>query len=281
LLESLCAIAVYGATLVLVGAGTAAWLVGLSSAGRAAAHAELASISRAAAWSARLLCVALLARLLAHTQASFDTVTIDGLRVIAWQSRWGQGWRSQIYLGITTLILAVVHLRSRDAASRVVLTLLTVAVVGLCYVVPLVGHAATDPWTVAVAGTHLLGTGGWLGTLAMLVLATRAASARPPSSDAPRFARFSPLALTGAAVAIATGTALAAAFLGSPLALVSHPYGRLLALKLVLFAAVCGCGFINWRAVRSGSVPPFATWELGLSGAIVVVTGFLTEAAHP
>jgi putative copper export protein len=70
-------------------------------------------------------------------------------------------------------------------------------------------------------------------------------------------------------------------YLGPIRAILQSGYGRLLTAKLVLFAGVCACGYLNWRRTRRGEPLPAATWEVALTAAIVLVTGFLTESAPP
>jgi hypothetical protein len=56
-----------------------------------------------------------------------------------------------------------------------------------------------------------------------------------------------------------------------------------LLIKVALVGGVAACGYVNWRAIRSGRIEPgrAAIVELSLAALVVVVTGALTEIEHP
>ena len=62
------------------------------------------------------------------------------------------------------------------------------------------------------------------------------------------------------------------------------PYGRVLVLKIALVIGISICGCVNWQRLRrmhnepSGSI---IVLEAMLAAAVLLVTGFLTEIAHP
>jgi putative copper export protein len=101
---------------------------------------------------------------------------------------------------------------------------------------------------------------------------------------------FSPIALTGASLAIAAGGLLAFRYLeGSFTALWTSGYGRTLLVKLGVLALVMGMGALNWRvlspqlgrpdgarALRRSSV-----LELALGTVLLGVTAALVATGMP
>jgi putative copper export protein/mono/diheme cytochrome c family protein len=117
------------------------------------------------------------------------------------------------------------------------------------------GHAAAaDPSPVraiAVDFVHLTATGLWAGALpALAVLLTRAsteqgADARPYAVLAAH--RFSRWALVTVVVLAASGVVNAITHIGDVAGLVGTPYGRLLSIKLALFALTLVVALVNRR----------------------------------
>jgi putative copper export protein len=296
--ESLVKAAIYASLLLALGAVATRWTM-LPRAGpmprgeRDRIERALAALFRRAAM---VLVAALFARLLAHTAASFGAAAMfDGarLRLMATGSRWGASWRVQLIAG-GALLGCAVAVRPPARVAWIAAALASLAAV---MTVPLLGHAAGSTARLALHAAHILGAGLWLGTLGVLVLVPG-----PPEDRGALLRAFSPLALTGAALVIPTGVTAAWLYLGSVPALWTTPYGRALTVKVALVAATMGCGYWNWQRFRRerdvGRVfrpadhrgpegPPtisFATLavlEAALSVAIVLVTGWLTELAHP
>jgi putative copper export protein len=252
--------------------------------------APLARLIRLAAAG---LVVGLAWRAWAHTAVAFGlsaSVRWENLELAAWESRWGNGWRWQL-----TAALLLTLCSSRLRSWRQAWPLTAIASVVLCYVVPLLGHAAGDPPRVMLHGTHLLGGGVWLGTLAAASIALRAsaASSTPEHTQARMrndvLRHFSPVAFTGSGAIVLTGLVAAWWYVGSVTNLVSTTYGRLLLVKLFLVADVAACGFLNWRHFksprreeeRSRQPKALIAAEIVLAACVVVVTAVLTETEHP
>ena len=169
--------------------------------------------------------------------------------------------------------------------------------VALCYLLPLLGHAAGQPGRVLLHGSHILAAGIWIGTLtAMSVAVARSRSGASTGSSVMMPARrremlshFSPVAFTGATLLLLTGATAAWSYLGELSNLWTTTYGRLLLLKLFLVADVAVCGFVNWQALRrpvtsTGSRRArrlLVGLEIVLAASVVIVTAFLTETEHP
>ena len=287
-MEALTKAAVYASLLLAIGAVAGRWFIlpratALGAGERSRLEGALARLLRRAAM---VLVAALAARLLFHTAAAFGLpAVLDGsrLRVMAFDSRWGQAWRVQFLAsGVLLAAALVVPFRARAAWA-----VAAVAALAATATMPLVGHAAGSVARSALHVAHVLGAGLWLGTLGVLVLVGG------PAHDRGALLRaFSPVAMAGAAILVPTGLVVAWLYLGSVGALWSEPYGRALTMKIALVAAVAGCGYWNWQSVRHdrtgaehGASPagqaPLAGLEALLAVAIVIVTSVLTELAHP
>jgi putative copper export protein len=86
---------------------------------------------------------------------------------------------------------------------------------------------------------------------------------------------FSPLALTGAALAIGTGGLLGVAYVGSLPGLWGSSYGRVLLLKILLLLVTMAFGAWNWRKLSPGLGTPGATAALTRSAAIELIVALL------
>jgi putative copper export protein len=275
------------ATILIVGACTAMWLIRASAAATPerndsdTIHVRIGNRAAAGALAVWLL---LLVRLLTHSVAVFGlptALTLESLRIVGLQSRWGGGWRTQMMAATAGLAAALWNRRTRTLPSR---SAVSVTVLALAFTLPLSGHAAGSAALVAVAGAHLLAAGAWIGTLAILVTEIDAAAVdgrHSPFASVDVFSRFSMLAMFGVGTVAATGVVMVWLYVDSPLTILNSGYGRLLAAKLSLFAAVSACGFLNWRRTRIGRAPSAATWEVALAAVLVLVTGFLTQTSPP
>ena len=148
--------------------------------------------------SAAVLLLGVVARLHAQTWSVFgldEPVTLELVRIVGVDSRWGARWQPQA--GLAVLAAAGVVWWARQ--SRVGWWMAVVAVAGAWVALPLTGHAMSAasilPWIAQIA--HGLGAGLWIGTLAAVVVVVL----RPARdvSDHPRVRvlvrRFSPLAI--------------------------------------------------------------------------------------
>ncbi len=113
------------------------------------------------------------------------------------------------------------------------------------------GHGADDTgaagvWHLGADILHLLAAGGWLGALIPLIFLLRRAR-RPGWLAIAQQAtlRFSTLGLVTVATLIATGLVNTWYLAGSIPALVGTPYGRVLLVKLALFAGMLALAAVN------------------------------------
>jgi putative copper resistance protein D len=153
------------------------------------------------------------------------------------------------------------------------------------------GHAIGTPGYLHLGAdaVHLLAAGAWVGGLIPLGWLL----ARATAIDAVILTRrFSRLGLACVLALMVTGEINAWFLVGQPAALVDTPYGRLLSIKLVLFATMLVLAAVNHfrftprlpdpRAVRSIVTNAGIEVLLGLGViAIVAALGVMVPAAHP
>lgn len=237
----------------------------------------------------------------AHTATVFglsDSFSWDNLTLITFTSQWGRGWRVQ---GAAALLLAVTTLpllgrpgladvgrpgagpssgAERHRSYRLGRVVVGAAIVLVSLAIPQTGHAAGHTWRVLVHAVHLLGAGAWLGTLAVVVFGMPS----PIRNDL--LHAFAPVAAMSVSALIASGTAVALAYVGPLSNTWSTEYGRVLLVKLALVVAALLLGGANWRALhrpggRAERRRTLPIVEASLVFAIVAVTAWLTETAHP
>ena len=245
-----------------------------------------------AAGSASILLAGTAARLYAQTWSVFgldEPVTLELVRVIGLESRWGGNWRPQA--GFALLAMAAVAVSAwRPRAGWWIAAL---AVAGAWITLPMTGHAMSFesrlPWVAQVA--HGIGAGAWIGALAVLVaIVSGLARERPGHGRAADLAiEFSPVALTAVGVVVLSGALMAFLYLRAPADLWTTGYGRVLLLKIVLFLGTGAVGACNWRILlpRLGNEPGTrallrsARLELVLAAGVLLVTAVLVHLAIP
>ncbi len=151
-------------------------------------------------------------------------------------------------------LLAQRH-RAEGTASPSRLQRGVLAVVGVALLVTpgLGGHASTGrlvPFAMATDVVHLGAAALWLGGLTVLL--TIVLPRRRPVELAQVVPRFSALAFAAVAALVVTGSFQAWRQVGSLEALRSTTYGRLLLVKLALFAVMVAFGYLGRRWVQRG-----------------------------
>lgn len=214
---------------------------------------------------------------------------------------WGRGWMLQV----AATVLALVGLgTARGRGVRVGWGAAAFAAAVLAVTPALSGHAMASRGSVALAvaadALHVIGAGGWLGTLALIVAAGIPAAMRLDGpvrgpAVASMIGAFSPAALCFAAVLAATGLYASVLHVGSLAALFESAYGRTLLIKLAAIAAAFGMGAYNLLRVKpvlgdEAGIPRLrrsSTTELAAGGIVLVATALLvatppaTDAAGP
>lgn len=247
--------------------------------------------------AAILLLVSAGARLVAQAVAMQDpgeAITGEGVAAMLLQTVWGWGWLLQV--GATGLAL-ISFLQVGRGKQRGWVGALAATVI-LAFTPALAGHAAAvdrwQPLPFLADGLHVLGAGGWLGTLFVVLLAgLPAAMQLEPSQGRMALAdlanAFSPVALVCAGLAAATGLFAAWIHLGTLPALWQSAYGRTLLLKLAVLAGVAATGAYNWRVVRpslakvpaTGPLRRSAGLELVIATIVIAITAVLVATPPP
>lgn len=142
------------------------------------------------------------------------------------------------------------------------------------------GHAgAAGRLPVATVGAqwaHFAAVGIWLGGLAALLLGVRGA---PSADKAAAVHRFSRIAGAGLLVVAVSGVWRTVGELSSWRELISTGYGRAVAIKIVLIAAIAACGAFNrWRSVPAAGSTLRPLRRIG-SGELALAAGALAAAA--
>ena len=257
-----------------------------------------------AAVCARLAAVALggvaVARLYAQSYAMHgsarDAINVTLLGSMITRTVWGWGWLVQIagvVVAATGFSMARHGVGERGSPrSRLGWAIAAIGVVGLAFTPALSGHAAaTTGWqglAILADGMHVLGAGGWLGSLLLVIgvgipVALGLPNAQRGAMVSELVNAFSPIALVCAGLAVSTGVFAAWLHLGTVPALWGTHYGRVLLTKLGVLSILAGTGAYNWLKVKPAlgdmaAVPHLrrsATVELGVGAVVLLVTAIL------
>lgn len=287
------------ASIVLV-IGSLAFLVILSHAQRTApAHTEFwaegARRTRylAIAASAIALLVAIPRLLLQSAALHGDRLGLDSAFISSLlDTSWGRGWTLQAGAALAFFLAWLIL---RPARSAVGWLICAGAAVALAISPALSGHAAAvEGWPVLpilLDAAHVFGAAVWIGSLAALLLIALPLAVRSGDHTAlaVTVARFSPVALFGAALAASTGVAGALFHLTSPVQLWSTSYGQAVSLKLLAVAGVVALGAFNWRRVRprlgdeagSATLRRSAAFEFAIAALVMLATAVLVALPTP
>lgn len=196
---------------------------------------------------------------------------------------WGWGWLLQL-AGTIVVLGGLLAARNRH---RLGWWIVIPGVVALAFTPALSGHAVATPGVTILAiiadGLHVLGAGGWLGSLLLvLVVGLPVALRRPADQRAASVTAlinaFSPTALFFAGLVVATGVFAAWVHLESVTALWQSPYGRTLLVKLAVLSLLFGTGAYNWLKVRPALGDEVAAHRLRRSAGLEVAVGIVVLA---
>ncbi|MBS0298244.1 MAG: copper homeostasis membrane protein CopD [Proteobacteria bacterium] len=187
----------------------------------------------------------------AATMADDPAAAVDPttLRLILTEMDFGRIWAVRMALAA---LLVVASLWGRGTPGR--LRLAPPLLSGLLLVsVAATGHGISGPeglgvWHGLADGAHLLAAGAWLGALVPLAMLARPEPGATPDAVAElarMLARFSKVGYLAVATLVATGLVNAWLLVGSVEGLVATAYGRVLLVKLALFAAMLGFAAAN------------------------------------
>jgi putative copper export protein/methionine-rich copper-binding protein CopC len=270
----------------------------------------------AATWGARATCVVLVSAVLRLAAQSYAVHGRDGLTsrpmlgTMLGHTAWGWGWLLQVAGAIVAGAAFVLASRAGDSSTESAAALPTArehpaawsaAALGaalLAFTPALASHAMSAPRLESLAiladGLHVMGAGGWLGSLLVLLLVglpsalTLGADERG-SAAAALVESFSPMALGCAAVIALTGGFAAWIHVASVHALWRTRYGMTLLAKLVVLAGVVATGAYNFLRVRPALGNDAGTArlrrstlvELAIGLAVLIITAVLVATPTP
>lgn len=247
--------------------------------------------ARAGMVASIVLIIAWVARLMAQSEALGGV----GIGAILGGTSWGKAW----IVGMAAALIALgASILAGSGESRPAWLLAALAAIAATVALPLSGHAVATPRfsTLAVIADtlHVLGAGGWLGTLLVTVVAGIPVTLRGAPEARGREASaligaFSPVALSCAGLLVVTGVVAAILHLGSIGALWGSRYGVVLLIKLAVIALLLVVAFINWRVLRprlgtdgaTRRIRGSAVAELALAVVVLVVTAVLVATPPP
>ena len=240
--------------------------------------------ARLGLWGAGLVGIAAVLRLVAQSYAMHGAegaLSAELVGVMLRQTSWGWGWMLQVAAAIAATVGFVM---ARRGGSRTGWTLASVGALVLAFTPALASHAAASPRLTGLAivsdGLHVLGAGGWLGSLAVVLAAGIPAAFALPADERGRAVAdlinaFSPTALAFAGLVAATGLFAAWLHVGGIPALWQTTYGKLLLGKLAVLSVVVGTGAYNWLRVRPSLGSTEAAARIRRSSTLEVVVGVL------
>jgi copper resistance protein D len=251
---------------------------------------------RLAFWS---LIAALLSALLwfwlevaSMSELSFkNALSTPAWRAVLLETQFGRVWQLRLGLIVAAFVLVASDLAQVKAGRALVVVLWLVSVVLLISLAWISHAAAATVHPLGVSGDmlHLCAAGFWIGGLVPLTifLARVRASFSLGETVVRVVRRFSTLSLCCVSVLVVSGISNSWLLVGSIHALFTTPYGRLLLVKLALFAILIGFGARN-RFLVKGKLPKAAAdpdllaqlrrnvvWEACLGVAVVVIVGCL------
>lgn len=250
--------------------------------------------SRIGSFGGLLIIVAALAKLVLQTaemRFPTDSWIEVGSRML-FETSWGKTWMLQV--GCALLISMTFSLARKDALPR--WNMLALLSIVLATTPALSSHARSaqrlQQFTVPADALHVLGASIWLGTLFVMFLSIVGGDGIEPGSEAPAsemrasyiasmLRSFSPLALIGSGVVVASGLVSSLAHITTFNELRNTAYGQKLLIKLIAVWAVWMLGWINWKfntpKVQSVGARPISR-GMALEIALVVLVLLATSA---
>ena len=247
--------------------------------------------------AASILTLAAIARLGAQSYAMHGGGdAMDGSLVVTMLTRtvWGWGWIAQL-VGVAVALTGFALARR---PSRVGWMLAAAGTILLAFTLSLSGHAASAPRLTALVmladGLHVMGAGGWLGSLLVVTAIGIPAALRLEGEErgaavADLVNAFSPTALLFAGMTVLTGFLAAWVHLGALPALWQSTYGKTLLVKLAILSVVLATGAYNWLRVRpalgdlagADRMRRSATVEVAVGVLVLIVTAILVATPTP
>lgn len=215
----------------------------------------------------------------------------EDARLLLTGTAWGRTWLWGMAASFVASLAFLAARSGRQAAWWVAAP----AVLALGAFPAFTGHAAGEEQlrslALAADTLHVWAASGWIGGLAVVLYlewSWRRERSEAGNSLLPKLVpAFSPVAMACVGTLVLTGSYAAWMHLDSFGALVSTVYGRTLALKLLLVAAVLGLGALNFRVLtpklgeQSGNdaLRKAASVELLLAQVVLFVTAILVRTS--
>lgn len=204
-------------------------------------------------------------------------------------TQWGHAW----LLEMGAIIIALLAFGDARNGRTRGWALAVVSSLALAFSMALSGHAAAAPTLQIAALTadalHILGGGGWLGSLFFVLLVGIPIALRGDKPEcwqrvAALVNAFSPTALAFALLTAITGVFAAWLHIATLPELWQTRYGQILLLKLGVLSVTAGIGLYNWQRVRpvldAGPVGTrrlrrSSAAELALGAVVLLITAIL------
>jgi copper resistance protein D len=174
----------------------------------------------------------------------------DTLSAVVFQTGFGKLWLWRLLLAAALLPIVTME---RGPARDGLLIAVSAMLAGS---LGLTGHAAMETGTPGLLhqanhAAHLLAVGAWLGGLLPLARLLAARPAEAVRADA--LHRFSTVGIIAVGIILVTGVVNAGLIAGSPIPSLSTAWGRTLAVKLVLVAAMLAAALANRLVLMPGA----------------------------
>lgn len=258
-----------------------------------------ATVKRAVPWAAGAVWAVggvTAARLVAQYVAIFGPNAVwsrASLGALLLHSTWGRGW----WLAFTGFVIGLWAVRRIRREPSGGWWMLVGAALALTLSLAMSGHAAAaraPGLAITVHALHVIGAGGWVGSLAALMIVAVPAALRHGGDErhaviAGWVRAFSPTALGFAALLTLTGIVAGWRNVGSLDALPHSAYGQVLLTKLGVLSVAAGTGAYNWKrvlprlgqATATGRLRASAALELTAALVVLIVTAVLVATPMP
>ncbi len=202
------------------------------------------------------------------------------LWMVLTQTSFGALWSVRLLLAVITVVVLARPIRPLAKRAPALLSGLLLASLALT------GHTQAEEGVRRLAheaadALHLLAAGAWIGGLVVLAFVVSQARSPAQPSITPTLARFSKMGYAAVAVLVASGTVNGLFLIDRPMDLIATGYGRLLCVKMALFAAMAALAAANRFRISPALAhdqPDLGLWLARLRRNILAEQGFAALA---